>query len=72
MRTIETTINLKKQHNIMAKYLNQLRAKNIVLVPGNKVERVCNEAERAGIIALGGAMVKTPKGVYQWLYREAA
>ena len=56
----------------MANYLKQLRAKNIVLVPGTMVQRVCNEAERAGIVAMGGAMVKTPKGVYQWLYREAA
>ena len=56
----------------MANYLKQLKAKSIALVPGEKVKRVCNAAENMGMIVCGGAMQKTPKGIYQWLYVEAA
>ena len=56
----------------MAKYIEALKRNKIALVPGNKVDRVCNEAEKQGMIVCGGAMQKTPRGIYQWLYREAA
>ena len=56
----------------MANYLKQLKAKSIALVPGDKVNRVCNAAEQLGMIVCGGAMQKTPKGIYQWLYVDKA
>ena len=61
-----------KTNKTMAKYIEALKRNNIALVPGNKVNRVCNAAEKQGMTVLGGAMQKTPKGVYQWLYIEKA
>lgn len=56
----------------MAKYIEALKKKSIALVPGEKVNRVCNAAEKLGMIVCGGSMEKTPRGIYQWLYVEAA
>ena len=56
----------------MAKYIKELQAKHITLVPGTKVDHVCKEAETVGLRVYGGAFEKTRKGLYQWLYTEAA
>lgn len=56
----------------MAKYLKQLKAKGIALVPSEKVDRVCNAAKTMSMLVCGGAIEKTPTGLYQWLYLDAA
>lgn len=56
----------------MANYMKMLQQKKAVLVPESRVDSIAREAEHAGIIALGGAIEKTRKGLYRWLYAEAA
>jgi len=56
----------------MAKYIKELQTKRITLVPVAKVNHVCKEAEKVGINVYGGAFEKTRRGMYQWLYTEAA
>ena len=56
----------------MANYVKMLQQKKAALVPENRVNAIAREAEHVGIIALGGAIEKTRKGLYRWLYAEAA
>lgn len=49
-----------------------LQHQKAALVPENRVNAVAREAQQVGIIAMGGAITKTRKGMYRWLYAEAA
>lgn len=56
----------------MANYVKMLQQKRAALVPENLVNAVAREARQVGIVAMGGAITKTQKGLYRWLYVEAA